>query len=197
MKFKFSVLALSLTSLFMSQAAWAEESTSTTKNTTAVTQADKNEAKHWSLGLGTYALVVDDDESIDEEFTGYTLAATYAFQNNVAVKIQYYNIEHDDFSDVDVSGYDANIYFGTGLLNDGFKAYVGGGLYNETLEIDNLDFDEDFSGLQVSGGIGYNWKRVSLELAMNIRSIEDYEDFYGADDDIIAVSSSLLFSIRF
>lgn len=87
-------------------------------------------------------------------------------------------------------------FYVTGLLSEGFKAYIGSGFYSETLEIGS--FDEDFSGAQINGGIGYNWEQVSLELSIGIRSTGDYEGF--VDDsgtDVTAVSSALTVSYRF
>lgn len=152
--------------------------------------------KHWQVGAGTYAVVIEADDYPDDDFTGFNLSSTYAFTDNVAVRGQYYSTEHDDESDLELAGFDVVAFYGTGLLSEGFKAYIGGGFYSETLEVGS--FDEDFSGAQINGGIGYNWEQVSLELSIGIRSTGDYEDF--VDDsgtDVTAVSSALTVSYRF
>ena len=152
--------------------------------------------KHWQVGVGSYAVVVEADDYPDDDFTGFNLSSTYAFTDNVAIRGQYYSLEHDDESDLELSGVDILAFYGTGLLSKGFKAYVGGGFYSETMEMDG--FDEDFSGAQINGGIGYNWDAVSLELSIGIRSTGDYEDLIDdSDTDVTAVSSALTVSYRF
>lgn len=165
-----------------------------TSNTVLAQEEQDN--KHWQVGVGTYAVVIEAEDYPDDDFTGFHLSSTYAFTDNVAVRAQYYSTEHDDESGLDLSGIDVVAFYGTGLLSKGFKAYVGGGFYRETLEIGS--FDEDFSGAQINGGIGYNWDQVSLELSIGIRSTGDYEDLIDdSGTDVTAVSSALTVSYRF
>ncbi|TKB47152.1 outer membrane beta-barrel protein [Thalassotalea mangrovi] len=157
--------------------------------------AEASYAKPFSVGIGSYALIVSADESgyEDDEFSGFQLNAAYAFSDMVAGKFTYYNTEHDDWSDLENNGFDLVGYFGTGLLNEGFKAYIGGGVYRETWEVSS--FDETFSGFQLNGGIGYHWPSVTLDLTLGIRSTGEYEDF--AEIDTTAMSSSLSIGYRF
>jgi hypothetical protein len=110
----------------------------------------------------------------------------------------YYSTEHDDFSDLEADGFDLALYLGTGLASKGFKAYVGGGIFNETWEL--FGAEEDFSGIQVTGGIGYNWDNIALDFIVGIRDPSDYEDFIEdnlfIDVDPAAVTGSLTLSIR-
>ena len=152
-------------------------------------------SKQWNIGVGTYALIIDEDNSDDITFEGFALSATYAFNDNVSIKGQYYALEEEDFSEIELSGVDMAVHYGTGLASDGFKAYIGLGLYSETLEVGSLE--EDFSGAQIAGGLGYNWESVSLDLSLGIRSTGDYEDLADDSSDVTAVSSSLVFAIRF
>ena len=125
--------------------------------------------------------------------------ALYAFSDNLAVRGIFYFLEHDDFSGTDNNGFDLSIYFGKGFLTNGFKIYGGGGSYRETWEGDT--FKESFVGLQLNGGLGYNWDDVSLDLVVGIRRVKDYEDFADQFSSTItvdtAVSASLLLSARF
>ena len=59
-------------------------------------------------------------------------------------------------------------------------------------------FDENFSGAQISGGIGYNWQKVSLDFTLAIRTAGDYADMLDEDeDDVVAASGSLNIAYRF
>jgi len=139
-------------------------------------------------------VVIDFDGEENDDFTGFNLSSTYAYSDNVAVRVQYYSLAHDDFSELDLAGFDAVAFYGTGLLSKGFKAYIGGGFFSESME--NEYFDEDFSGAQINGGIGYNWDAISLELSVGIRSTGDYEDFVD-ESDVTAISCALTVSYRF
>jgi hypothetical protein len=161
------------------------------------TYADENAQpiKHWSIGGGTYALIIDHEELGDDDFTGFTLSSTYAVSDSFSINGQYYSLEHNDFSYLDVSGVDISAYYGTGLSSKGFKAYVGAGVYSETLDLEGME--EDFSGVQLRGGFGYNWEAISLDLSVGIRSTGDYEDLADDGADMSAVSSALVLAFRF
>ena len=108
-------------------------------------------------------------------------------------------MEHDTVSAIDSTGYDLLAYYGTGLASQGFKAYIGGGLFKDTWEA--IGFNKSFSGLQLGGGLGYNWDSISLELVLNIRDSSDYEDFVNnipppTSFTATAVSGSMLLSYR-
>lgn len=180
-----SILAYSLTAIN----AHAEEPT-------------PQQEKKFSIGLGTYALTLDNDTSgfSDDDFYGAALSAGYAFTDNVAIKGAFYYMEHDDFSDLEVTGIDLAVVGGTGLATEGFKIYGGAGFFSEEWEVSGTSGDEKFSGLQLVGGLGYNWEVVSLDFSIGIRDSSDYEDFYedlGVNSDITAVSASLIVSARF
>ncbi len=158
--------------------------------------------KKFTIGLGTYALNISYDNALvgtDDELSGLGLSASYAFSNQFAVRGEYYSLEHNDFSIIDVTGIDLVAYIGTRLATQGFKAYIGGGIYSETWEVGPIE--EDFSGVQLNGGIGYNWDVVALDLALGIRDTNDYTDFIiknrGINTDATAISGSLILSARF
>jgi len=153
--------------------------------------------KTWSLGIGPYASNIDSDEAFvdDDEFSGVAITVGYALSDQFLLRGTYFSLEEDTFSEIESTGFDLLAYIGTGVATHGFKAYVGGGIFKE--EIDFGGFSEDFSGLQLSGGFGYNWDAVSLDLILGVRDPDDYEDAIGNAFDVAVVSSSLLFSARF
>ena len=171
-------------------------------SSSAIADSTDDVSKPFNIGIGTYASVIayDDATLKDDKFSGGALSFTYAFTDQYAARATLFSLEHDDFSDITSKGYDLLGYLGTGLATHGFKAYVGGGFFKDKWELGS--YSESFSGLQLSGGIGYNWDYVSLELVLGLRSAKDYEDsinnsiFY-SDVSAAAVSNSLLLSARF
>jgi hypothetical protein len=157
--------------------------------------------KKFNVGIGTYALKVayDGPYLLDDDLSGIGISVSYAFSDQFALRGEYYTLDHDDISALDDTGIDLVIYFGTGLATHGFKAYIGGGIFNETWEL--LGYEEDFSGLQINGGIGYNWDPVALDFVLGIRDSSDYEDFIQRalfiNVDAAAISGSLILSARF
>ncbi|MDN3652259.1 outer membrane beta-barrel protein [Thalassotalea ponticola] len=150
----------------------------------------------WAVGIGSYGLTIepDDNDYAEDEFYGYNLSLTYASVDHIAVRAALYDTEHDDLSDLELSGLELQLLAGTGLRNNGFKAYGLLGFYSETMEL--ASFEEDFSGFQLGGGIGYHWPQVSLDLSVAFRSTSDYEDFAELND-VMATSSSLNIAYRF
>jgi hypothetical protein len=171
-------------------------------SSSAIADTTDDISKPFSVGIATYASVIayDDATLKDDEFSGAALSFTYAFTDQFAARATFFSLEHNDISDIESKGYDFLGYLGTGLATHGIKAYVGGGLFKDKWEWGSLS--ESHSGLQLSGGIGYNWDFVSLDLVLGLRSAKDYEDsinnslFY-SDVSAAAVSSSLLLSARF
>jgi hypothetical protein len=171
--------------------------------TFSISAAESNqEIKLWSVGIGSYSTTVNIDGNYgdeDIEFDGLNFSTSYAFSDKMAIRANYFVLEHTDLSELESSGLDVSAHFGTGLATYGFKAYIGGGFFNDTWSSGRSE-DETFSGIQLNGGFGYNWDVVSLELMVGIRAASDYADFVedaGGEGEIIAVSSSLLLSARF
>ncbi|TWX57031.1 hypothetical protein [Colwellia hornerae] len=170
--------------------------------TFSVSAEESNQTiKLWSVGVGSYASTVNVDGKYgdeDIEFDGLNFSASYAFSDNTAIRASYFSLEYTDSSELESNGLDVAAYYGTGLASQGFKAYIGGGFFNDTWSSQNQD--EKFSGIQLSGGFGYNWDVISLELMVGIRAADDYADFIansGCEGEVVAVSSSLLLSLRF
>jgi hypothetical protein len=159
--------------------------------------AQEGVPKHWQIGLGIYSSTISYNNTSDDEFSGGAISATYAASDNIAFRGTIFSLEHDDLSELDSSGYDLVIYGGTGLLTQGFKIYGGGGLFKDTMELSG--FKENFNGLQLSGGLGYNWDAVAIDFVIGIRQVDDYDDLVnniGLTAEA-AVSSNLSVSFRF
>lgn len=150
--------------------------------------------KKFNIGISSVALVISSDDYGDDDFTGWGVTGSYAFSDNVAARLDYYSLEHDNFSEIEVSGFEGTAQFGSGLLNYGFKWYIGVGAYTETIESDYVE--EDISGVHLKGGLGYNWEQVALDFSVGFRTTEDYEDFSG-DNDLSATTGALSLSYRF
>lgn len=158
--------------------------------------------KPFTIGIGTYASTIAYDDSLlkDDELSGLSLSFGYAVSDQFAFRGSYFSLEHDDFSDLESKGIDLLGYFGTGLATHGFKAYIGGGFFSDKWQLGPVS--ETFDGLQLSGGIGYNWDSVSLDFILGIRDASDYEDFANQafpfnPVSAVAMSGSLLLSYRF
>ena len=168
-------------------------------NTTAASAGEAE--KPFSIGIGTYRTVIAYDNSLydDQELSGFSLSFAYAVSDMLALRGTWFSLEHDDFSDIESTGYDLLAHLGTGLATHGFKAYIGAGLFSDKWESGAVS--KTFDGLQLSGGIGYNWDSVSLDFILGIRDASDYEAFVnqGIFTDVSAavVSGSLLLSYRF
>ena len=155
------------------------------------------EIKHLQVGIGSYVTNVSYFNSSDDEFSGGAISAAYALNDNLSFRASVYALENDVFSALENKGYDLSIYGGTGLMTHGFKIYGGGGIFSETWQV--AGFEDDFSGVQLGGGIGYNWDTVALDFIVGIRSISDYEDNlspFGLEVES-STSGTLALSIRF
>jgi hypothetical protein len=156
--------------------------------------------KPYSVSIGLYAENFSRSSvSGDADFSGYALAIGQVFRDNIDGRITVYSSENDNLSSLDSRGYDIVLHYGTGLASQGFKAYIGGGYFKDIWELS--DFKESFSGLQISGGVGYNWNLISLDFVLAIRDPDDFEKLInkvlGTDISVDAYSGSLLLSYRF
>jgi len=168
----------------------------------AVADSGEPVAKPFSIGIGTYADTVSFDRTFqDDKYRGLALSAGYVISNSFALRGTFFSLKDDASSDAKYKGFDLVAHLGTGLATEGLKAYIGGGLFKSSLKITGTTIDESFTGLQLNGGIGYNWESVSLDLIIGIRDSSDYERLVnktaGSDVTTAEVSGSLLLSARF
>jgi hypothetical protein len=155
--------------------------------------------KKINIGVGTYGLVVVNDSSVldDDQLSGYTMSGQYAFSELFALRAAWYALDHQDFTNIDVQGFDLVAYIGAGMISTGFKVYGGGGYYSESWEISGNS--ELINGLQLSGGLGYNWQNAGLDFVFALRQTSDYEDVLAGTGIAVdaAASATLIVSARF
>ena len=156
--------------------------------------------KRFSLGVGTYSTVIAYDDSFlaDDEFSGISLSFAYAVSDVLSLRATYFSQDHDTFSSIESTGFDFLGHVGLNMGSPGFKAYIGGGIFSEEWEAGSLS--QTFNGLQLSGGIGYNWESVALDFILNLRDASDYESSFNIvspNVNAAAASGSLLLSFRF
>ena len=160
-------------------------------------QADSD--KHFNLGIGKYRMVLSNNTSFDDEFTGYVLSAQYAYTDNIAARISLYDTEEENYVQFDNDGVEILALFGTGLYTEGFKIYFGAGYFSEDWQLTTLSASHN--GLMLSGGIGYNWKIISADLILGIRHVGDYQDLADKVNPYLEIdkstSTSILLSARF
>lgn len=159
------------------------------------------QAKNFSLGFGTYALVVayDNNNYTNDELAGLSVSAGYAITDKFGLRATYYTLDHNDIAALDDTGYDLVGYIGGGLQSRGFKAYVGGGVFHESWDYGGVS--DSYGGLQISGGLGYNWDSLALDLVGAVREPGDYEKALlrntGQSVNAGTASAALIFSARF
>ena len=160
-------------------------------------QADSD--KHFNLGAGKYKMVLSNNTSFDDEFTGYALTAQYAYTDNLAARIILYSTEEESYMQFDNDGMEILALFGSGLYTEGFKIYIGAGYFSEDWQLTTLNASHN--GLMLSGGIGYNWKIISVDLILGIREVSDYQDLADQVNPYLEIdkttSTSILLSARF
>ncbi|NWO04528.1 MAG: hypothetical protein HLX50_02135 [Alteromonadaceae bacterium] len=181
--------------------------------------------KHFSVGLASYASSLGytlterydssyywgyRESSETETFSGPALFITGAINNNFALRGTYAMQGHEDES-WDLDSLEGSLLAGTGLAENGLRAYGSVGFFRDSFEYSTYDSSsekETFSGLALGGGVGYTWTHLALEFWLNVRSAADYEDFledyahetseHGAEiDDVVAVTGGLGLSVRF
>lgn len=160
-------------------------------------QADSD--KHFNLGAGKYKMALSNNTSFDDEFTGYALTTQYAYTDNVAARIILYSTEEESYMQFDNDGVEILALFGSGLYTDGFKIYIGAGYFSEDWQLTTLSASHN--GLMLSGGIGYNWKIISVDLILGLRDVSDYQDLADQVNPFLEIdkstSTSILLSARF
>ena len=161
------------------------------------------EPKNFNLGIGYYSLQIyqtysDETYSYDSDrLNGVSLSGAYMFSDNIAFRGTFYSLKRGNFADTDASGFDALAYYGSGLATRGGKWYIGGGYFSEEWNIKAES--NSFSGLQLSGGFGYNWERYAFDMLLHLRDPSDYDKHLAAPGSEINTAGvlSLMLSARF
>jgi hypothetical protein len=158
--------------------------------------ADDDSEKSYTVGVSRYVSTIDAD--FNRDFSGFAVSAAQNFTDNYSLRFTYYSLESDDLVFIDSEGYDIVFHFGIGLRTRGFKAYIGPGYFKDN--VSGCAICGSASGLQVNGGLGYNWDKVALDFILSIRDASDYQDAFSPPPNNISVdvySGSLLLSYRF
>lgn len=146
----------------------------------SMTSLQADEIKNHSIGLTSSATTISVDGYEDDGLSGLGLTYTGTFSDSGARqwagRVTYASQEHDDLSALKSAALDANILWGGNINQVGFKWYVGGGLFNEKWSLGSSSLTHN--GMQLGGGIGYNWRPVSLDFWINLRNGGAY-DFGG------------------
>lgn len=158
---------------------------------------DFSPENHWSVGIGAYAFsIANDDDSNDSlDFSGLNLAAGYAVNNHFQVRATYFSLENDDLSALESAGFDLMAYGGVGFSQSGFRGYGGAGFFSDKWSVSGET--ESFSGIQLGGGLGYNWGPAALDFVLTLRQADKYEDFIFESGTYIAMSGNLTISYLF
>lgn len=151
------------------------------------------------VGLASYGSTVSYDSYIGEDsFSGAGVFYTGAMSNSLAFRVGLFSTDYDgDYSflnDVSASGHEISVLLGGNLQGVGAKAYLGLGVFSEEWEANN-GATIDFSGSQLTLGVGYNAERVAFDLWVSVRDSSDYEDSAGST--ATATASGLMVSARF
>lgn len=158
---------------------------------------DASAEKHWSIGAGSYAFTLANDDDSDDtlDFSGYNIVAGYAVNNHFQIRATYFSLENDDYNSIDSKGYEVMAYGGVGLSRRGFRGYGGAGYISDTWS-GRYESDSN-SGLQLGGGLGYNWGLVALDFVLTLRQADKYEEYVYRSGTYIAMSGNLSVSYLF
>ncbi len=126
-----------------------------------------------ALTLGTYALTITGPVRSDT-YRGGTLGYERALGDHWAVRFAGYTASYEFNDQETFDGYDVQLLLTTNARRTGFKFYLGGAYFTETYAVPPLAVEERFSGGGLVLGLGYNWRRVSLEWYGVGRMAEDY-----------------------
>jgi len=145
-----------------------------------------------SWGLSISNLDAQNGEDDETRFFGGALTYQFGFNNYIALRLNLYTAEHEDFSNLKISGKDGQIILTTNARNKGFKFYMGAGFFDENWDDGNTDID--YSGGEFVFGLGYNWNHVGLDLVGGVRPQSDYD--IPDEVDFLFVTSSLRLTLR-
>jgi hypothetical protein len=139
---------------------------------------EEQAVKYNQVMIGSHSIIIDNNISgaEEDEFSGFMIGYQRNITKNIAIRGCYFSDEHDNVSEIEASGIEAQILFGNNFINNGFYAYGGLGYFNEEWEYSGIDIDLDFKGILLSLGLGYKWDQVVLDFIINVRDPSDYED---------------------
>jgi len=159
----------------------------------AVAPANAEEGRA-SLGVSAYTLTAIPSSGATKVFTGSAVTGSYDFTSLISVSGHYYALIDNDFSFIELNGFDTMIRLGK---NDLGVSYFGAfGYYNETLSAPTVNTRTiDIEGTFVGYGVGYNWESVHLGWEGSFRTSGNESAAPGVTT--IAMTSSLNLAYRF
>lgn len=165
---------------------------------TAYPIPDKPASLAHAIGVASWVLTVANpdagpNEKEDERYGGGALSYQFAFNDHLAIRLNFYSAEHENFRDLTINGLNGQIILTTNARDTGFKFYLGAGYFDE--KWDNGRFENTYTGSEFIFGLGYNWSRIGLDLTGAGRSQSDYD--VPADSDLLFVTSTLRLTFRF
>ncbi|MCC5856142.1 MAG: hypothetical protein JJU10_10780 [Idiomarina sp.] len=144
----------------------------------AEAQAQGQSQSNLNLGISTHHINANGAGS-REELSGGGFMLTYVFGDvgpvEMALRSNFSILSLKEQNDINVIGTDLGLIFGQNLSRQGFKWYLGGGAYYELREHDTLHLKDSLTGIQLTSGVGYNWRKVALDLWLSARSVGAYE----------------------
>lgn len=157
------------------------------------------EVKNHSIGLTSAITSVNSRGVGVEDSSGLGLSYFTTFSDDDhrqwAGRLTYALHEHCCFRSVTLRALDGSVLWGQNLNRQGFKWAIGGGYFNERWSYSSYRSSDSNSGLQLTSGIGYNWRFVSLDAWLNVRRGTSYrETSPGADH---ALNTGLAVGYRF
>ncbi len=161
--------------------------------------------KKLTAGAGVYVVTTEEDDE-RENMEGHAFTAAMALGPGSAVRGHLYFTKHEDNDAYELEGFDAQFMLGSNLNRTGFKIYVLGGYWQETMSVEGTSAkpslaEVDFSGYMAGLGIGYNWPSAALDFWAAWRDPSEYKDYYkglfGEEPDINMGAGALTFGLRF
>ncbi len=141
------------------------------------------DTNNFNIGIGTYALTVSYNDDFNyrsnDSFDGVAFTASYGFTNFFSIRGNLYSLDHESLSNVEIEGTELALLFGMGLQRNGLRAYGGPGIFDEDRKI--FGSNENYSGIQLNGGIGYSWQHIVIDFFVTIRDPTDYETLFSTE----------------
>lgn len=140
--------------------------------------AQAEEVKPFQLGFVGYGVSVDDGNR-ENEFSGpgisFQAAVSDSGRSQLALRLTYAQMEHDRFNSLKNDSLEASLLWGRNLNRTGFKWYLGGGIFNDSAQLEGFNRSRNFSGGQLTAGLGYNWEVVALDFWVSGRDRSAYD----------------------
>ncbi|TRW48721.1 hypothetical protein FM042_06985 [Aliidiomarina halalkaliphila] len=152
--------------------------------------------KPFQVGFGGFGVNVENGDS-DNKFRGpgvnFQAALADSGRSQLALRVNYAQLEHEDFSSLSNDTGEALLLWGSNLNRTGFKWYVGGGVFQDRVQLEGFERSRNVSGGQLTGGLGYNWSNVGLDVWVSGRERSAYDTGAFRPDSVTAGGVTLGF----